>query len=155
MPQNPLDVEVPKVSPEDHSPPPKPPLQDRVAARWLRIDQAVKYSGINRSRLFRLIADGTLKSAALKDHPHAKRGIRLIDKFSIDSHLEKLCAPLEKRLVHQAQALAQKEGELAKQQAALAKKQREVDKELEVVRNRRLGGTLPTTTTDRKPKPKR
>jgi hypothetical protein len=153
MPKSPPDIEVHEVSPETSPPPAKPPLQDRVAARWLRIEQAIKYSGINRSKMFRLIADGAVKSASVKEQG-ATRGIRLVDRYDLDLFLEKLCLPIEQKLVHEAQALAQKEADLGQQQAALSKKQRELNKELEAVRERRYGGPLPsTTTTHRKPKP--
>jgi hypothetical protein len=152
MPKSSPEVAVQKVSPETSLPPAKPPLQDRVAARWLRIEQAVRYSGINRSRLFKLIAEGALKSASVKEQG-ATRGIRLVDRYDLDLYLEKLCLPIEQKLVHEAQALAQKEAELAQQQAALTKKQREIDRELEKVRTRQTGGPLPTTTTERKSKP--
>jgi hypothetical protein len=128
----------------------KSPLEDRVAARWLRIPQAVHYSGVNRSRLFKLIAQGVIKTASLKEHPGATRGIRLVDRFSLDLYLEALCLPLEQQLLAETQALAQKEQELAQQQAELAQKQREIDKELKAVRNRRRGGPLPSS---QKPKP--
>jgi len=155
MPKSPPDItEVQEAPPETPPPPAKPPLQDRVAARWLRIEQAVEYSGINRSKLFKLISEGLIKTASVKEQG-ASRGIRLVDRYDLDRFLEKLCLPIEQKLVHEAQALAEKETELAQQQAELARKNREIEKELEVVRSRRYGGALPTTTTDRKPKPTR
>jgi hypothetical protein len=137
---------VPEVIAEPPSPPAKPekPLEDHIPPRWLRISQAVTYSGINRSRLFRLISEGVLKTASVKETAHSTRGIRLIDRFSLDRHLEKLCMPIEDKLIAEAQALAAKEQQLAEQQAELAKKQRETEKELEKVRKRRHGGALPT-----------
>src|ERR1700757_2049947 len=65
----------------------------RVLPRWLRIPEAVEYSKINRSRIFALIADGSIVSAAVKHSKTAKRGIRLIDRLSLDQYLERLCIP--------------------------------------------------------------
>jgi len=126
-------------------PPAKPLLEDRVPPRWLRVSQVVTYSGINRSRLFRLISEGVLKTASIKESAHSTRGIRLIDRYSLDLYLEQLCMPLEHKLVAEAQALAQKERELAQKQAELAQKQRETQHELEKVRKRREGGPLTST----------
>jgi hypothetical protein len=137
---------VAEVPSTETSPPIKPPpLEDRVPPRWLRVFQATIYSGINRSRLFRLISEGGLKTAAVKESAHSTRGIRLIDRYSLDRYLEKLCMPAEEKLVAEAQALAQKEQELAQQQAELAKKQRETERELGKIRKRRAGGPLPTS----------
>jgi hypothetical protein len=143
-------------APSDNSPAPqvnsKAPLEDRVAARWLRITQAVTYSGINRSRLFKLIAEGVIKTASLKEHPKATRGIRLVDRYSLDLYLEALCLPLEQKLVAESQALAAQEQELTQQQATLAQKQRELEKELDAVRKRRHGGPVPFASVPQKSK---
>src|SRR6516162_2486282 len=96
---------------------------DQVNPRWLRIAAATKYSGINRSRLFRLIAEGKIRTACLKEHPRAKLGVRLVDRFSLDLFLEALAKPLEERLVQQANELLVQEQELAEQQKTLAQKQ--------------------------------
>jgi hypothetical protein len=58
--------------------------------RWLRIPSAVKYSGLSRSRLYELLAQGLIKSLCLKSHNKALRGVRLIDKESIDLFMESL-----------------------------------------------------------------
>ena len=52
--------------------------------RWLRIPSAVKYSGLSRSRLYELLAQGRIKSICLKSHHGALRGVRLVDRESID-----------------------------------------------------------------------
>jgi hypothetical protein len=52
--------------------------------RWLRIPAAVKYSGLCRSHLYDLIARQKLRSICLKSHKHNTRGVRLIDRESID-----------------------------------------------------------------------
>lgn len=55
--------------------------------RWLRIPAAVKYSGLSRSKLYELLSEGRLKSICVKAHKGAERGIRLLDKESIDSFM--------------------------------------------------------------------
>src|SRR6266481_8611729 len=55
--------------------------------RWLRIPAAVKYSGLSRARLYELLAQGPIKSICLKSRKGAQRGIRLIDKESIDAFM--------------------------------------------------------------------
>jgi hypothetical protein len=57
--------------------------------RWLRIPSAVK-SGLSRSRLYELLAQGRIKSICLKSHNGALRGVRLIDRESIDLLMESL-----------------------------------------------------------------
>ena len=56
--------------------------------RWLRIPAAVKYSGLSRSRLYELLSEGKIRSICVKSQKWAQRGIRLIDRESIDSFLE-------------------------------------------------------------------
>jgi hypothetical protein len=58
--------------------------------RWLRIPSAVKYSGLSRSRLYELLAQGRIKSICLKSHTGALRGVRLVDRESIDLFMESL-----------------------------------------------------------------
>jgi hypothetical protein len=53
-------------------------------ARWLRIPAAVKYSGLSRADVYNHIQSGDIVSICLKRHRHATRGIRLIDRESID-----------------------------------------------------------------------
>src|ERR1700732_4253757 len=58
--------------------------------RWLRIPSAVKYSGLSRSRLYELLAQGRIKSICLKSHHGALRGVRLVDRESIDLFMQSL-----------------------------------------------------------------
>lgn len=55
--------------------------------RWLRIPAAVKYSGLSRSRLYELISERQIKSICVKAHRQAERGVRLLDRESIDSFM--------------------------------------------------------------------
>ena len=56
--------------------------------RWLRMPSAVKYSGLSRSRLYELLTQGRIKSICLKSHTAALRGVRLVDRESIDQFME-------------------------------------------------------------------
>ena len=58
--------------------------------RWLRIPCAVKYSGLSRSRLYELLAQGRIKSICVKSHRDALRGVRLVDRESVDLFMERL-----------------------------------------------------------------
>jgi hypothetical protein len=118
------------------APEPKRPARfdDRINPRWLRIDAAVKYSGISRSRLFRLIAEGQVRSASLKGHRGAKRGLRLIDRFSLDLYLEALARPIEERLVSEANELRLQEETLSRKQELLVQKQRAIERQLAEIR---------------------
>jgi hypothetical protein len=133
-----IGVQTPLDSKPEPDPKPKRPshFDDQVNPRWLRISAATQYSGINRSRLFRLIAEGKIRTACLKEHPRAKRGVRLVDRFSLDLFLETLAKPLEERLVQQANELLVQEQELAEQQKALAQKQCVLQQQLAEIRNR-------------------
>ena len=56
---------------------------------WLRIPDAVRYSGIGRSSLYTLISDGKIKSVSIRKRDTVK-GIRLISVDSIDEYLSGL-----------------------------------------------------------------
>jgi hypothetical protein len=122
--------------PESEAKPKRPSrFNDQVNPRWLRIVAATRYSGINRSRLFRLITEGKIRTACLKEHPRAKRGVRLVDRLSLDLFLESLAKPLEERLVQQANELLVQEQELAEQQKNIAQKQRALQRQLAQIHN--------------------
>jgi hypothetical protein len=55
--------------------------------RWLRIPAAVKYSGLSRSLLYKLLSEGRIKSLAIRARKHALRGVRLVDRESIDQFM--------------------------------------------------------------------
>jgi len=57
--------------------------------RWLRIPAAVKYSGLSRSRLYELLSEGKIRSICVKSQNSAQRGVRLIDRESIDLFMER------------------------------------------------------------------
>jgi hypothetical protein len=58
--------------------------------RWLRIPSAVKYSGLSRSRLYELLAQGRIRSICLRSRRDAARGVRLVDRESIDRFMVSL-----------------------------------------------------------------
>ena len=58
-----------------------------LSPRWLRIPAAVKYSGLSRSRLYELISEGKIRSICLKSNKREERGVRLLDRESIDSFM--------------------------------------------------------------------
>ena len=51
---------------------------------------AVKYSGLSPSRLYELLAKGRIESICLKGHQSAVRGVRLVDRESIDLFMQSL-----------------------------------------------------------------
>ena len=59
-----------------------------LTARWLRVPGAVKYSGLSRSKLYELLSDGRIRSICVRSQKGAQRGVRLIDRESIDSFME-------------------------------------------------------------------
>ena len=56
--------------------------------RWLRIPAAVKYSGLSRSRLYELLSEGRIRFICVKSQKWAQRGVRLINRESIDAFME-------------------------------------------------------------------
>jgi hypothetical protein len=55
--------------------------------RWLRVPAAVSYSGISRAKFYILMSEGQIKSAAICSRGKL-RGIRVVDRESIDAFLE-------------------------------------------------------------------
>jgi hypothetical protein len=55
--------------------------------RWLKVEAAVSYSGISRAVLYRILAEGKIRSSSLRSRG-ALRGIRLIDRASLDAYIE-------------------------------------------------------------------
>jgi hypothetical protein len=55
--------------------------------RWLKVGAAVRYSGISRAVLYRILAEGKIRSSSLRSRG-ALRGIRLIDRASLDAYIE-------------------------------------------------------------------
>ena len=57
--------------------------------RWLRIPATVKYSGVSRPKLYELLSEGRIRSIWVKSQERARRGVRLIDRESIDLFMER------------------------------------------------------------------
>jgi hypothetical protein len=64
--------------------------------RWLKVDAAVRYSGISRAALYRLLAEGKIRSSSLRSRG-ALRGIRLIDRASLDAYIESFATKAAER----------------------------------------------------------
>jgi len=48
---------------------------------------SVKYSGLSRSRLYELLSEGKIRSICVKSRNGAERGVRLLDRESIDNFM--------------------------------------------------------------------
>jgi hypothetical protein len=60
----------------------------KLNPRWLRVPGAVKYSGLSRPRLYELLTEKRIKSICINSYKAAARGVRLIDRESIDLFME-------------------------------------------------------------------
>jgi hypothetical protein len=60
-----------------------------IQQRWMRIPAAIAYSGLPRSSLYRLLSQRVIRSVSLAS-PNKMRGVRLIDRFELDTLLSKL-----------------------------------------------------------------
>jgi hypothetical protein len=58
-----------------------------IRSRYLRVQQTLYFYPIKRSKLYQYLASGEIKSFVLKEKG-ALRGIRLIDRDSLDAFLE-------------------------------------------------------------------
>jgi hypothetical protein len=59
-----------------------------VEPRWMKIGDAVRFSGIGRSKLYSLIRRGAIRSACLRDQDNV-RGTRLVNAVSLDSYINR------------------------------------------------------------------
>jgi hypothetical protein len=59
-----------------------------IERQWLKIEDAVRYSGLSRSKLYELIDEGKIRSVCLRAEDKL-RGIRLIYRPSLDAYLFK------------------------------------------------------------------
>jgi hypothetical protein len=57
--------------------------------RWLRVGPACKYGGFSRAKLYQYLAEGQIKSVSVAP-PGKTRGIRVVDRLSIDEFLTSL-----------------------------------------------------------------
>jgi len=61
--------------------------KQNLKPEWIRVPDAVHVSGISRSSLYELFADGEIKTACLRKR-NALRGIRLINYDSLMAYIE-------------------------------------------------------------------
>jgi hypothetical protein len=61
----------------------------RIEPRWLRIPAAVAYSGFSRAKLFTLLSERLIESVSVVS-AGKRRGIRVVDRLSIDEFLSSL-----------------------------------------------------------------
>jgi len=61
----------------------------RLTPRWLKLPDAVAYSGISKSQLYNFIRSGKLQTAKVKGRGDGTRGTRLVDRLSLDRLLER------------------------------------------------------------------
>jgi hypothetical protein len=97
-------------------------LHVALEPRWLRPAAAVKYSGLSKSYIYPAITDGRIRSACLRAHDGASRGIRLIDRFSLDAFLAAYTQNNEARLAREREKLALQAETLSSAQARLQEK---------------------------------
>lgn len=68
-------------------------IQQKIAAslgpapEWIRVNDAIRLSGIGRSSLFTLIRSKRIASKVLKTNPHNVSGLRLISVESIRTYI--------------------------------------------------------------------
>jgi hypothetical protein len=58
-----------------------------IRSRYIRVSQTLEWYPFKRAKLYELLARGDIKSFVLKERG-ALRGLRLIDRDSIDAFLE-------------------------------------------------------------------
>lgn len=76
---------------------PAPQVVSTIQPRWMRIIDATRYSGLSRSGIYEQIAAGGIKSVCLRRRG-ALRGIRLVDRESIDLFMESQLAEQEQEI---------------------------------------------------------
>lgn len=69
------------------SPPVKQVRAELPRSKWIRVDETLNAYPLRRSILFRVLRSGKINTFILKDGT-ANRGIRLIDRESLDRYLQ-------------------------------------------------------------------
>lgn len=59
-----------------------------IRSQYLRVREVLKFYPLRKSMLYQLMRSGKIKSFVIK-HRSAQRGIRLIDRDSLDLYLKK------------------------------------------------------------------
>ena len=73
------------------------PSHGTVSSRWIRFAQAVQWYPWGRAKLYDLIREGQIKSFVLME-PGASRGLRLVDRYSMDEFLQSAAERAAKEL---------------------------------------------------------
>jgi Helix-turn-helix domain len=63
-------------------------IKQSIRPAWLKIDDAVRFSGIGRSKLYSLIDRGEIRSACLRDRDKV-RGTRIVNVESLENYITK------------------------------------------------------------------
>jgi len=93
-----------------------------LVPRWLRMAAAVKYSGLSKSYLYPAISEGKIRSVCLRAHEDATRGIRLVDRLSLDEFILTQNEAAETRIAAQREKIASRRKALAARQTRLEQK---------------------------------
>jgi hypothetical protein len=72
----------------------KPPSAQEIQAKnvqpkWLRLEAAMSYTGFSRSMLYNLIDNVQIRSIVVKTNRSNRKGIRFIDRESLDEFILK------------------------------------------------------------------
>jgi hypothetical protein len=65
-----------------------------IGPRYIRLSQALQLYPWRRAKLYELIREGRIKSFLLME-PGASRGLRLVDRYSMDEFLERAAEEAE------------------------------------------------------------
>jgi hypothetical protein len=63
-------------------------IKQSIRPAWLKIDDAVRFSGIGRSKLYSLIDRGKIRSACLRER-NKVRGTRIVNVESLELYITK------------------------------------------------------------------
>jgi Helix-turn-helix domain len=77
----------------------------QLRCRYLRVEQAIQFYPWKRAKLYQLMNRGDIKSFVSKERGNL-RGIRLIDRDSMDQYLERAAAAAELQTLSQEEAAA-------------------------------------------------
>jgi hypothetical protein len=88
---------------------------------------AVKYSGLSKSYLYPAISEGKIRSACLRAHEDATRGIRLVDRLSLDEFIITRNEATEARIAAQREKIVSRREALAARHTRLEQKAEELE----------------------------
>jgi hypothetical protein len=106
-------------------------IQTEIMPRWLRINGAVRYSGLSRAKIYELISRGEIKTAVVRSRPDNERGIRLLDRYDIDHFVNAQIDHAAARLRREQQQLLEQRKQLNQEQNRIAREEARLERELE------------------------